>query len=302
MTKLLTIALIGLGCQLIDGALGMAYGATTTSLLLATGIAPAVASASVHLAELGTTAASGASHWRLKNVDWPTTLPLIIPGALGGFLGAVVLSSISTDTAAPYMAGVLCVLGVYVLLRFSVLGAPPALRGEGKRLSRKFLAPLGLFGGFIDASGGGGWGPVCTPALLSTGRLEPRKVIGSVDTSEWFVALGASIGFLTALGGERLDWTVIAGLMVGGIIAAPIAAWIVRFLPPRILGAAVGGLIVLTNVNTIADAVGIEGTGTWGLRAVVVVVWAGALAIAVRAIRRDAAAAETAPAGAVTTS
>lgn len=289
MTKLLTIALIGLGCQLVDGALGMAYGATTTSLLLATGIAPAVASASVHLAELGTTAASGVSHWRLKNVDWPTTLPLVIPGAVGGFLGAVVLSSISTDTAAPYMAGVLCVLGIYVLLRFSVLGAPPALRGDGKRLSRKLLAPLGLLGGFVDASGGGGWGPVCTPALLSTGRLEPRKVIGSVDTSEWFVALGASAGFLASLGGESLDATVIAGLMAGGIVAAPVAAWIVRFLPPRILGAAVGGLIVLTNVNTIADALGVEDGGVWALRALVIAAWASALLVALRAIRREPA-------------
>ena len=297
MSKLLTIALIGLGCQLIDGALGMAYGATTTSLLLAAGIAPAVASASVHLAELGTTAASGAAHARLGNVDWKTALPLVIPGAIGGFLGAVVLSSISTDVAAPFMAGILCLLGVYVLLRFSVLGAPPALRGEGKRLPRAFLVPLGLFGGFIDASGGGGWGPVCTPALLSTGRLEPRKVIGSVDTSEWFVALGASIGFIFSLGGEQLDWTVVGGLMLGGIIAAPLAAWIVRFLPPRILGAAVGGLIVFTNVNTIADALGFQDVGTWILRAVVVAAWAAALTVAVRAIRRDAA--DAAPAGAV---
>ena len=200
MNKLIVMGLIGLGTQLIDGALGMAYGVTTTSLLLSAGVAPAVASASVHLSELGTTAASGVSHWRLGNVDWKTTLPLVVPGALGGFLGGVALSSVSAESAAPVMAGVLCVLGIYVLLRFSILPPPSALRRDGARVSRWLLAPLGLFGGFMDAAGGGGWGPVCTPALLATGRLEPRKVIGSVDTSEWFVALGGSLGFLTGLG------------------------------------------------------------------------------------------------------
>ncbi len=288
MTRLLTIALIGLGTQLIDGALGMAYGVTTTSLLLGYGLAPAVASASVHLAELGTTSASALSHWRLKNVDWPTVRPLVIPGFVGAFCGAVVLSSISADKAAPWMAGVLCVLGIYVLLRFTVLGSPPALRrGDGKPLSRWLLAPLGVVGGFMDAAGGGGWGPICTPALLSTGRLEPRKVIGSVDTSEVIVALGASAGFLTSLGSKDLDATVIAGLVAGGVIAAPLAAYLVRLLPPRILGAAVGGLIVMTNVDTITAAAGINGPVRTLAYATVAAAWAAALLFAITQLRRE---------------
>jgi uncharacterized protein len=288
VTRLLLFGLIGLGTQLIDGALGMAYGVTTTSLLLASGVAPAVASASVHLAELGTTAASGFSHWRLGNVDWKTTLPLVVPGAIGGFLGGVALSSVSAESAEPVMAAVLCVLGIYVLLRFSVLSAPPALRRGGKPISRWLLSPLGLFGGFMDAAGGGGWGPVCTPALLSTGRLEPRKVIGSVDTSEWFVALGGSLGFLVALGSEKLDWTVIGGLMAGGVIAAPIAAYIVRYLPPRVLGAAVGGLIVFTNVDTLTASAGITGAGRTVAYVAVALVWAATVAYAVGKVRDDA--------------
>ena len=182
MRKLALVAVIGLAAQLVDGALGMAYGATSTSLLLSAGLAPAVVSATVHLAEIGTTAASGAAHWRFKNVDWRTVSILAVPGAIGGFLGAVVLSSLSAESAEPVMAAVLVVLGLYVLLRFSLLGGPAVNREGARPLPRIFLGPLGAFAGFMDAAGGGGWGPISTPALLSTGRMEPRKVIGSVDT------------------------------------------------------------------------------------------------------------------------
>ncbi len=199
MPTLIVFALVGFGAQLVDGALGMAYGVTSTSLLLIAGVNPATASASVHLAEVGTTLAAGASHWRFGNVDWKLVLRLGVPGAVGAFLGATVLSALSTEDAAPYMAGVLLALGVYILLRFSL--RPPKVATTRTSPHRsKFLSPLGLVAGFVDASGGGGWGPVATPALLTAGKTAPRTVIGSVDTSEFLVALAASIGFLIGLG------------------------------------------------------------------------------------------------------
>ena len=288
MRKLALVALIGLAAQLVDGALGMAYGATSTSLLLSAGLAPAVVSATVHLAEIGTTAASGTAHWRFGNVDWRTVGVMAVPGAIGGFLGAVVLSSLSAESAEPVMAGVLVVLGIYVLLRFSVLGAPT--RREGARpLPRIFLAPLGAFAGFMDAAGGGGWGPISTPALLSTGRMEPRRVIGSVDTSEFAVAVGASAGFLVGLGSEKIDFGFAGALLAGGLVAAPIAAWLVKMLPPRMLGAAVGGLIVLTNGRTLGEAIGLSGDQITTLTVIVAVLWAASVAVAIGAIRREQA-------------
>ena len=287
MRKLALIAVIGLAAQLVDGALGMAYGATSTSLLLSAGLAPAVVSATVHLAEIGTTAASGAAHWRFRNVDWRTVTIMAVPGAIGGFLGAVVLSSLSAESAEPVMAGVLIVLGLYVLLRFSVLGGPPACREGSRPLQRLFLAPLGAFAGLMDAAGGGGWGPISTPALLSTGRMEPRKVIGSVDTSEFAVAVGASAGFLVGLGSERIVFAFAGALLAGGLIAAPIAAYLVKILPPRLLGAAVGGLIVLTNGRTLSEAAGATGEQVATLTVIVAVLWAASVAIAVAAVRRE---------------
>ena len=202
MRKLIILALVGFGAQLIDGSLGMGYGVTSTSLLLLAGLTPAAASASVHISELGTNIASGLAHWRLRNVDWRVVARIAGPGAIGAFLGATVLSSLSTEAAAPVMSGILLLLGAYVLARF-VLGIKPVVK---KALTIKFLAPLGLFAGFIDASGGGGWGPVATPALIADGRLEPRKVIGTVDTSEFAVSAAASIGFLIGLGAAGINW------------------------------------------------------------------------------------------------
>jgi uncharacterized membrane protein YfcA len=249
MRKILLLALVGLGAQLVDGSLGMAYGVTSTTLLLAVGAHAAAASATVHLAEIGTTLASGFAHWRFGNVDWGVVTKIGVPGAIGAFAGATFLSGLSTAAAAPIMSIILLVLGLYLLIRFTVNGLPkPDL---SKPLRRRFLAPLGLVAGFVDATGGGGWGPVGTPAILASGRLEPRKVIGSIDTSEFLIALAASIGFLVGLGSENIDYTWVAGLLIGGVIAAPIAAWLVRKVPPRVLGSAVGGVIILTNSRTL---------------------------------------------------
>src|SRR5918996_2798714 len=258
MPALIVLIVIGFLAQLVDGALGMAYGATSSTLLLAYGLNPATASASVHLAELGTTAVSGFSHWRFGNVDWRTVRRIGIPGAIGAFTGAVVLSSISAEIAKPWMAGILLALGAYILVRFTLFG--PA-RPSGRRYVRgRYLAPLGLGAGFIDATGGGGWGPVATPTILATGNYEPRKGIGSVDTSEFLVAFAASVGFLLSLGSQGIAFRYVAALLAGGIVAAPIGAWLVRHVTPSLLGASVGGLILITNSRTLFTTYDVAGS------------------------------------------
>lgn len=285
MRTFLLFALAGLIAQLVDGSLGMAYGVTSTSVLLAVGTAPAVASASVHLAEVGTTLASGASHWRFGNVDWRVVGILALPGAIGAVLGAYVLVNL-TESAEPYMALVLLLLGVYVLLRFSSRAVAKRVV-SGPKPGGKFLGPLGLVAGFLDASGGGGWGPVATSSLLASGRLEPRKVVGSVDTSEFVVALAASIGFLFALASEEIDFTVVLALMIGGVIAAPFAAYIVRLLPARVLGTGAGGLIIITNTRTFLNGIDVSSTIVTAVLLVLAVLWIGAIVLAVRTSRRE---------------
>ncbi|MDO3704351.1 sulfite exporter TauE/SafE family protein [Micromonospora sp. C28SCA-DRY-2] len=282
MRKLILLALVGLGAQLVDGSLGMAYGVTSTTLLLAIGTNPAAASATVHLAEIGTTLVSGAAHWRFGNVDWKVVWKIGIPGAVGAFAGATFLSSLSTETAAPLMSLILLALGLYILVRFTAVGLPKG--NLGKPLRKRFLSPLGVVAGFVDSTGGGGWGPVGTPAILASGRLEPRKTIGSIDTSEFLVAVAASIGFIVGIGSEGVNFAWVAALLVGGIIAAPIAAWLVRHIPPRVLGSAVGGIIILTNTRTLlrSDWIDAPDSVRYPVYAVIYVVWAAALAYSVR--------------------
>lgn len=293
MRNFLVLALVGLAAQMVDGSLGMAYGVTSSTLLLAAGVAPAAASAAVHFSEIGTTLVSGISHHRLGNVDWRTVSILAVPGAVGAFAGATFLASLPGDVAKPWVAGILLLLGVYVTYRFLVLrGRRPTFPG---RLSARFLAPLGLFAGAMDAIGGGGWGPVGTTSLLSSGRLEPRKVVGSIDTSEFLVAIGGSLGFLLALGSQGIAWEIAAALLVGGVIAAPFAAWLVKHLPATVLGVAAGGVIILTNSKTLLEAAGVPGSTVATVALVVAAAWIAALAVAVRDHRqeRDAAAEET---------
>ena len=285
MRRLILLVLVGVGAQLVDGGLGMAYGVTSTTLLLAIGTNPAAASATVHLAEIGTTLISGLSHWKFGNVDSRVVWRVGIPGAAGAFAGATVLSRVSTTAAAPAMAIVLLVLGVYILVRFTAFGLP---RGRlGLPLRTKFLAPLGFFGGFVDATGGGGWGPVGTPAILASGRLEPRKVVGSINTSEFLVAVAASGGFLLGLGSAGVDFVWVAMLLAGGVIAAPVAAWLVRHVPPRLAGTAVGGLIILTNTRSLlrSDWIDAPDPVRYGFYLAVTAVWAAAFAYSVRQYR-----------------
>lgn len=249
MRRLVLLALVGLLAQLVDGSLGMGYGVTSATLLVAAGIGPAAASAAIHFSELGTSLVSGLSHHTLGNTDWRTVGVLALPGFAGAFAGATLLVHLDTDLAVPVVASLLVALGGYVTWRFL---APRRLQ-FGPRPTARFLAPLGLFAGALDAVGGGGWGPVGTSSLLASGRLEPRKVVGSVDTAEFVVAVGGSLGFLVGLGAQGIAWGYVGALVVGGVVAAPIAAALVRFLPARVLGVAAGGLIVLTNLQTLAD-------------------------------------------------
>ncbi|MDH2430544.1 sulfite exporter TauE/SafE family protein [Sphaerisporangium sp. TRM90804] len=289
MRALILLGLVGFAAQLVDGSLGMAYGVTSTTLLLAVGTNPAAASATVHLAEIGTTLASGVSHWRFGNIDWKVVAKIGIPGGVGAFAGATFLSSLSTETAAPIMSIILLTLGLYILVRFTAYGLPKG--NLGKPLRKRFLAPLGLVGGFVDATGGGGWGPVGTPAILASGRLAPRKVIGSIDASEFIVAIAASVGFFVGIGSENINFAWVAVLLVGGVIAAPIAAWLVRHIPPRILGSAVGGLIVLTNIRTLLRSDWIDASSGVQTAAYILIalVWAAAIAYSVREYRKDKA-------------
>lgn len=288
MRKLLVLGAVGLLAQLVDGSLGMAYGVTSSTMLLAAGVAPAAASAAVHFSEIGTSLASGFSHHKLGNVDWRTVAILAGPGFVGAFAGATLLASLDGAAAKPWVAGLLLLLGVYVLWRFLILGGRrPTFKS---RPSARMLVPMGLAGGTLDAVGGGGWGPVGTTTLLSSGRLAPRKVVGSIDTSEFLVAVGGSLGFLYALGSQGIEWAIAGALLAGGVIAAPIAAWLVRILPARVLGVAAGGLIVLTNLRTIAGTFGITGVSDAALSGSVFVAWITAIAWAVRQERQARAA------------
>ncbi|RMB59998.1 sulfite exporter TauE/SafE family protein [Tessaracoccus antarcticus] len=285
MKKLILIGIVGLLAQLVDGALGMGYGVTSSSLLLFVGLTPAMASASVHLAEVGTNVVSGVSHWKLGNVDWRLVLRLGVPGAVGAFAGATFLSNLSTGWASPLMASLLAVLGAYILIRFA-FRPPRVATARRTPHTYRFLVPLGLVGGFVDATGGGGWGPVSTTSLLSAGKTAPRTVVGSVDTSEFLVSLAASMGFLAALGTSGIQFSIVGVLLLGGVIAAPVAAWLVSRLPARVLGTAVGGLIVITNLRTL---LGVLGAGTTTQQLVLVVValaWVALVTHAVRAHRR----------------
>lgn len=280
MRKLIVLGFVGLLAQLIDGSLGMAYGVTSSTLLLAVGVAPAAASAAVHFSEIGTSLVSGFSHHKLGNVDWRTVSILAVPGFVGAFIGATALSNLDAAIAKPIVAGILLGLGIYVIYRFLKLGGR---RPQFKpRPSAKFLAPMGLVAGALDAVGGGGWGPVGTTSLLSSGRLEPRKVVGSIDTSEFVVAVGGSLGFLLALGSQGINWGYAGALLAGGVVAAPIAAWLVKHLAARVLGVAAGGLIVLTNSKTILEALGVPGIGVALTAAALFVAWIAGIVWAVK--------------------
>lgn len=275
MRKLIIFSIIGFLAQLVDGSLGMGFGATSSSLLLMFGIAPAAASASIHMAEIATTAASGASHLWFKNVDKRILWRLTIPGAISAFIGAAFLSSLPGDKIKPFISVFLIVLGLYILIRFLFFNH--ASKNQGSTISSKFLTPLGMVGGFFDAVGGGGWGPITAPVLIAKNGISPKKVIGTVDTSEFAIAVSATLGFILFLGVDQYQWQWVFAFMIGGVIAAPIAAWLVRIVPSYMLGVLVGGFIILTNSMTVIKTVALPVTLATIAYALIIGLWAVAI-------------------------
>ena len=245
METFLLFFLVGALAQSVDGALGMAYGVISSSVLLAFGVPPAMASASVHGAEVFTTAASAGSHIAHRNVDWRLLAPLAAAGVIGGCLGAYVLTGVDGDAIKPFVVAYLALMGLYILWR-----SRHAL--EIRHLRTRWTAPLGLVGGFLDAIGGGGWGPTVSSTLVGAGQ-EPRRAIGTANTAEFFVAAAISAAFVWTLvtghwreaGALQDQGAAVAGLVIGGLVAAPFAGLIAKRLPRRVLAVAVGVLLVL---------------------------------------------------------
>jgi len=289
MQKLILFGLAGFIAQLVDGAIGMGYGLTSSSILLALGVTPAIASASIHLAEIATTAASGTSHYRLGNVDTRLVRHMIVPGAIGAFSGACFLSWLPGDLIKPFISVFLLALGSYVVTIYLLDDGRPVVRRD---LPRWKLLPLSLVAGFFDSVGGGGWGPISTPVLMAHKGIEPRKVIGSVDTSEFVVTVAGTLGFLIALGVGQINWTWVGIFAVSGLFAAPLAAWLVRIMPARILGVVIGGAIILINVNTLALSVGLDSGIRQSLLVILALGWAAILSVALRRYRGALAANE----------
>ena len=246
MRKVLIFAIAGFLAQLVDGSLGMGFGASSSSILLTYGIAPAVVSATVHFSEIATTAASGTSHWKFENVHKPTMLKLAIPGSISAFIGAGVLTFIHGDYIKPFIALFLLSMGFYILYQFLFKRTHEHHTHVGDLSSFKVI-PQGAIAGFLDAIGGGGWGPVNTPLLLSSKKIQPRYAIGTVSASEFFVTSSAALSFIIFLGLTQINWFAVIALSVGGMIAAPISA----YLPINILAICVGGLIIFTNSNAL---------------------------------------------------
>ncbi len=244
LASLLPYIAVGFLAQIVDGALGMAFGVIASTMMVSLlGVVPARASATVHLVEMFTTAASGISHVLHRNVDWRLFARLVIPGVVGGVCGAYLLT-ISGDRARPFVMAYLSLIGVYLLFRS--FGLPP------ERKEPRVIAPLGLIGGFLDAAGGGGWGPVVTSNLLIQGT-EPRRTIGTVNTAEFFLTTVISITFLITIGVEAFSRATI-GVLIGGVLAAPLGALLVKRVKARLLLGLVGAVLTLTSLFSLYKA------------------------------------------------
>ncbi|WP_100448608.1 sulfite exporter TauE/SafE family protein [Glycomyces xiaoerkulensis] len=257
LTTAVLAGLAGFVAQLVNGSLGMGFGTITMTFLLGLGILPAVASASVNVATAASDLVSGYSHWRMGNLHWPTVLKLGVPGAIGGFAGAWALTSLaSLDAATPVTSTILVGLGVVIVWRFAK-GRTIDHAESGRRARTGFAGPTGLVAGFLNAVGGGGWGPVTMPVMLTTSRLPPHKVVGSVSTAEFFAATATVLGFsITLADGLQLVWPLVAGMAVGGMIAAPGAAWLTRKIPTVKLGTTIGMVVIALNLRTFLGVLG----------------------------------------------
>jgi hypothetical protein len=244
LSDLLPFIAVGFVAQAVDGALGMAFGVISTTLLLSIAVPPAAASAGVHTVECFTTGVSGASHVLHRNVDWRLFTRLVIPGVIGGIVGAYVLVQIDASVARPAVLAYLTVIGLYLVWRG--YHYPPQAKDP------RIVAPLGLAGGFLDAAGGGGWGPVVTSNLLLQGA-DPRKVIGTVNSAEFFLTLTISATFIAALGLETFT-TATVGLLIGGVVAAPLGAYAAKRVSAKLLLIMVGIVLTITSLYGIYRA------------------------------------------------
>lgn len=240
MDNIPVFILVGFIAQIIDGALGMAYGVSATSFLLTFGVSPAIASASVHAAEVFTTAVSGIAHFRLGNTQKLLILRLIVPGMIGAILGAYILTTIPGDIIKPFVSLYLMIMGILILIK--------AFREVAPKVVQSHLIPLGLVGGFLDAVGGGGWGPIVTSTLIARGH-HPRFAIGSVNATEFFITLSQTITFILAIGLSY--WQAILGLAIGGVVAAPLAAYLAKRVRIKTLMILVGVLIIVLSLRTL---------------------------------------------------
>jgi len=243
---LLPFVAVGFLAQLIDGALGMAFGVISTTLFVTLGVPPALASAGVHTVECCTTGVSGISHIFHRNVDWKLLLRLALPGVIGAVLGAYVLTQIDAATVKPFILAYLAAIGLYLIWR--------GVRYPPHHKPPRVVEPLGFVGGFLDAAGGGGWGPVVTGNLLVQGA-EPRLTIGTVNTAEFLVTVSASVTFIASLGWQAFSAATL-GLLIGGVVAAPVAAMVARRARPKLLLVMVGIVLTLTSLYGVARALG----------------------------------------------
>ena len=247
LAALLPFIGVGFAAQLVDGALGMAFGVISNTLLVAVlGVPPALASQRIHLVECFTTATSGISHLLHGNIDKKLFFRLLVPGVIGGVLGAYVLTSLDAGVVKPFVLAYLSAIGIYILARG--LFWPPKIK------EAKLIAPLGLFGGFLDAAGGGGWGPVVTSNLLIQGA-DPRKVVGTVNAVEFFLTLSVSAAFIWHLGFADLAGPTL-GLLIGGLLAAPLGAWVAKHFNPKTMLVLVGIVLTATSAYGVYRAWG----------------------------------------------
>jgi uncharacterized protein len=238
LTALLPFIAVGFAAQLVDGALGMAFGIiSSTALVAVLGVPPAVASQRIHVVECFTTAMSGISHLIHRNIDKRLFLRLLLPGMAGGVAGAYLLTSLDAGVVKPFVLLYLAGIGIFLLVRGLLY--PPQVR------EAKYIAPLGLVGGFLDAAGGGGWGPVVTSNLLIQGA-DPRKVVGTVNAVEFFLTMTVSATFIWRLGFADLAGATL-GILIGGVVAAPIGAWAAKHLPAKLMLILVGVVLTLTS-------------------------------------------------------
>jgi uncharacterized membrane protein YfcA len=247
LAALLPFIAVGFAAQLVDGALGMAFGVISSTLLVGVlGVPPALASQRVHVVECFTTGVSGISHLLHRNIDGRLFLRLVVPGVIGGFAGAYLLSNIDAAVVKPFVLLYLTAIGLFLLIRGIMY--PPKLK------EAKLVAPLGLLGGFLDAAGGGGWGPVVTSNLLIQGA-DPRKVVGTVSAVEFFLTVTISAAFIYHLGVADLAGATL-GLLIGGILAAPLGAWAAKHFPAKQMLILVGIVLTLTSAYGVWSAWG----------------------------------------------